>query len=86
MSEQLPPQGRITDPPPQNEPRLESWGEIATHLRRDIRTAQRWEKEFGLPVRRLTIGKHAQVAHAQNHFTWPRRALVDAQQDGPTDH
>ena len=61
MSEQLPPQGRITDPPPQNEPRLESWGEIATHLRRDIRTAQRWEKEFGLPVRRLTIGKHAQV-------------------------
>jgi len=50
-----------TQPPPPNEPRLESWGEIASYLRRDIRTVQRWEKEQGLPVRRLLIGKQGQV-------------------------
>jgi TolB-like protein/tetratricopeptide (TPR) repeat protein len=55
------PQGKITGAPPQNEPRLESWGEIANYLRRDIRTVQRWEKEQGLPVRRLTINRQGQV-------------------------
>src|SRR4051812_15126845 len=30
--------------------RLESWKEIADHLRTSIRTAQRWEKFEGLPV------------------------------------
>ena len=56
------PGGRSDGPgPPPNEPRLESWGEIAAYLRRDIRTVQRWEKEAGLPVRRLQIGKQGQV-------------------------
>lgn len=32
--------------------RLESWKEIATYLKRDIRTVQRWEKSEGLPVHR----------------------------------
>jgi hypothetical protein len=31
---------------------LNSWKEIARYLNRDIRTAQRWEAEFALPVRR----------------------------------
>jgi TolB-like protein/Flp pilus assembly protein TadD len=43
--------------PPADEPRLESWGEIAAYLRREIRTVQRWERYQGLPVRRLQIGK-----------------------------
>jgi hypothetical protein len=30
--------------------RLDSWKEIAAHLKRDVRTVQRWEKEHGLPV------------------------------------
>ncbi len=47
--------------PPANEPRLESWGEIAAHLRRDVRTVQRWERYHGLPVRRLQVGKLATV-------------------------
>lgn len=34
-------------------PRLNGWKEIATHLGRGVRTAQRWEREFGLPVRRI---------------------------------
>ncbi len=33
--------------------RLESWGEIAAYLNRSITTVQRWERQEGLPVRRL---------------------------------
>jgi tetratricopeptide (TPR) repeat protein len=33
--------------------RLESWKEIAAHLRRDVRTVQRWEQTDGLPVHRF---------------------------------
>lgn len=36
-------------PPPD---RLESWKEIASYLRREVRTVQLWEKREGLPVRR----------------------------------
>ena len=32
--------------------RLESWEEIASYLRRSVRSARRWEKEEGLPVHR----------------------------------
>ncbi len=53
--------GNLPEPPPLNEPRLESWGEIASYLNRDIRTVQRWEKDYGLPVRRLKIGSLGQV-------------------------
>jgi len=38
--------------------RLDSWKEIATYLNRGTRTVQRWEREEGLPVRRL---KHAKL-------------------------
>lgn len=31
---------------------LNSWKEIAAYLGRGVRTAQRWEQELGLPVRR----------------------------------
>lgn len=33
--------------------RLDSWKAIAAYLQRDERTAQRWERELGLPVRRV---------------------------------
>ncbi len=33
--------------------RLIGWKEIAAYLGRGVRTAQRWEREFGLPVRRM---------------------------------
>src|SRR5277367_3541312 len=32
--------------------RLDSWKEIATYLRREVRTVQLWEKKEGLPVHR----------------------------------
>lgn len=41
--------------------RLDSWKEIADYLGRDVRTAVRWEKDKGLPVRRLPGGKRQSV-------------------------
>jgi TolB-like protein/Flp pilus assembly protein TadD len=43
------------------ERKLESWGEIAAYLRREIRTVQRWEKTLGLPIHRLQVGKQSSV-------------------------
>src|SRR3989442_299510 len=41
--------------------RLESWKEIASYLKRDKRTVQRWEKEYGLPVHRLQLNTGSTV-------------------------
>ena len=38
--------------PSSQEPRLESWKEIAAYLNRDARTVRRWEHAEGLPVHR----------------------------------
>src|SRR6516225_9859721 len=46
---------------PSNERRLESWGEIASYLRREIRTVQRWERNLSLPIHRLAVGKQSAV-------------------------
>ncbi len=52
-------------------PRLDSWKEIATHLGRDVRTAQRWEQRDGLPVRRLQHSKSGSVfAYAAELDAW----------------
>ena len=49
----------VEDTPPGVRPdvRLSGWKDIAFHLGRGVRTAQRWEKDHGLPVRRLGLGK-----------------------------
>jgi tetratricopeptide (TPR) repeat protein len=54
MAEDRPPDPAIAERPASD--RLETWGEIAAHLNREIRTVQRWEKGMGLPVRRLGGG------------------------------
>jgi TolB-like protein/Flp pilus assembly protein TadD len=51
----------VSSAPLPPERRLESWGEIATYLRREIRTVQRWERNLGLPVHRLSVGKQSSV-------------------------
>jgi hypothetical protein len=56
MSDSATAPGQMSEPPA-NEARLESWGEIASYLRRDVRTVQRWERHHRLPVRRLQVGK-----------------------------
>ena len=38
--------------PASPEDRLDSWKEIATYLKRGVRTVRRWEREEGLPVHR----------------------------------
>lgn len=40
---------------------LESWKEIASYLKRDVRTVQRWEKREGLPVHRHQHDERASV-------------------------
>ena len=53
-----------TDQPvPENESseRLDGWKEIATYLKRDVRTVNRWEDQEGLPIHRHIHGKRASV-------------------------
>ncbi len=53
--------------------RLDSWKEIADYLRREVRTAIRWEKEKGLPVHRVPGGKrHAVFAYSEELDVWLR--------------
>lgn len=33
--------------------RLDGWKAVAAHLRKSVRTAQRWERDLGLPVHRM---------------------------------
>lgn len=40
---------------------LTSWKEIAQYLGKGVRTAQRWEAAYGLPVRRAHGGDHRSV-------------------------
>ena len=40
---------------------LQGWNEIATYLSRDVRTVKRWEKQRGLPVRRMQGDGRANV-------------------------
>ena len=50
---------------------LQGWKEIAAYLDRDVRTARRWEKENGLPVRRHGSGKGSSVyAFASEIAAW----------------
>src|SRR5689334_19571925 len=79
MSESPLGERQIPDPPT-DEPRLESWGEIAAYLRREIRTVQRWERYQGLPVRRLQIGKLGSVyAYRSELDKWYRERQPHAE-------
>ncbi len=46
--------------------RLNTWKEIATYLKRGVRTLQRWERDEGLPVHRLPHQKLGSV-YAYRH-------------------
>jgi len=72
-------------PPPSAQPpdRLDSWKEIAAHLKRDIRTAQRWEACEGLPVYRHRHGQHDSVYAYKSeidHWWASRRPSVSVPQ------
>jgi Tol biopolymer transport system component len=57
--------------------RLDSWKEIATFLGRGVRTVQRWEREEGLPVHRLTHEKRGTVYARREELAawWESRSL-----------
>jgi hypothetical protein len=40
---------------------LTSWKEVARYMGKGVRTVQRWEREFGLPVRRPSGAKNKRV-------------------------
>jgi TolB-like protein/Tfp pilus assembly protein PilF len=72
--------------------RLDSWKEIASYLRRDVRTVQRWEKKEGLPVHRHVHDKlgsiYADRAELTAWFTSRQQsgaASNAAVQEGPAD-
>jgi TolB-like protein len=63
--------------------RLDSWKEIASYLRRDVRTVQRWEKKEGLPVYRHQHDKLGSVytykAELDQWFNTRQQDVVEAQ-------
>ena len=69
--------------------RLDSWKEIASYLRRDVRTVQRWEKKEGLPVHRHQHDKlgsvYAYPAELTQWFTTRQQAAPAEQPQKPGD-
>jgi hypothetical protein len=49
---------------------LTSWKEIAAYLGKGVRTVQRWEREFGLPVRRPNGNSHTVYASCEELQAW----------------
>jgi hypothetical protein len=67
-----------------NGARLDSWKDIATYLRRDVRTAIRWEKDKGLPVRRVPGGQRQAVfAYTAELDAWLTQELGEPQGPKP---
>lgn len=63
--------------------RLDSWKEIAAYLKKEVRTVQRWEKNLGLPVRRLAQGKQGTVfAYKSELDTWWRESQSKIESEG----
>lgn len=57
---------------------LTSWKEIAQYLGKGVRTVQRWEAEYGLPVRRATSrSHHAVLAVPEEIDAWVQRQTKD---------
>src|SRR5688500_6600093 len=75
---------RRNDLPPESVPasgdRLDSWKAIATYLKRDVRTVQRWERKEALPVHRHLHGSQSSIyAYASELDAWwsSRRMQLD---------
>jgi len=66
------------------EDRLDSWKEIASYLKRDVTTVQRWEKREGMPVHRHLHDRLGSVyASRADLDSWMRsRNLQSGQENG----
>jgi hypothetical protein len=62
---------------------LTSWKEIATHFNKSVRTVQRWEQQFGLPVRRPDAHNHGIVLAFPSELNlWLRTHVVVRGENG----
>jgi len=77
-----PPRGPRLSPLPSE--RLDSWKEIADYLKRDVRTAKRWEHTKGLPVHRLSGGGKSTVYAfcSEVDAWWSSRGMHLAKEEG----
>jgi CheY-like chemotaxis protein len=57
---------------------LSTWKEIATYVNRGVRTVQRWEAEFSLPVHRTGEDRGSVFAFADELDGWLQRATLRA--------
>jgi TolB-like protein/Flp pilus assembly protein TadD len=58
---------------------LESWKEIASHLKRNVRTCQIWERDHGLPIHRLASSPKARVfAYTDELDAWLDKKLHES--------
>src|SRR5262245_39654016 len=63
--------------------RLDSWKEIASYLRRDVTTVQRWEKREGMPVHRHVHDKMGTVHAFRSELDAWARSRVDQTDEEP---
>ncbi len=62
---------------------LASWKEIAAYLGKGVRTAQRWEQDMGLPVRRpYAHNQRTVIAVRADIDAWLRQQLPRAESSG----
>src|ERR1700679_489823 len=74
----------LETPQSQSEDRLDSWKEIASYLKRDVTTVQRWEKREGMPVHRHLHDRMGSVYASRAELDeWMRsRNLQTGQENG----
>ena len=70
-------------PAPGDADRLDSWKEVAAYLKRDVTTAQRWERREGLPVHRHLHDKLGSVYTFQSELdAWQKARTLQSGQAG----
>lgn len=80
MAEEPPASGNPSDD------RLNSWKEIAVYLKRDVTTAQRWEKRESMPVHRHLHDRLGSVYAFRSELdVWAHRRAAQTTNQGPND-
>jgi hypothetical protein len=57
---------------------LSTWKEIASYVNRGVRTVQRWEAEFSMPIHRTGEDRGSVYAFADELDAWLERATLQA--------